>query len=700
MERSEQLQNESASKGNSEDSLLVIYILQILKKYSSPEIPLSSQDVIDHLRKDYSIGSFDKSESQRKKVRRHLDTLHESYWGGGIKKEKGKTTREGHKWFYDASQDRFADKDVVIQESLTETEVEFLVDLISATKILNHKGTRGLIDKLLKKTSITKEDRERRLGKIEREAWLKTPNEDLVEKKDLIEECFYSSNLTFDYEDEKSITATPLGWSYDNGICFLDTKVEDEYRKFSLDKIRICDSDVDGFEALEDFSPYDKETDSDKTTLDSLFVNIPTITSAITDKKCLRFLYRSYAVASDRVISIDEEKSVLPHSLVFNDGKYYLIGIDVNVPKLNKIAYFRVDLMFELYYAKTKIELSNWDKHVFETIERARVVEKHPLMLVGKDIEITFKVVESALNRVIDTFAVKPDKFSLTKETRMVKDSSEEGFHEEKILSVKIKTTTEEAYRWALANADVVELLSPQEIRDKIARISDPIYQLYTQSVSDKVRENIDLVLREGTFQISSKVDEDTAYKTYKELSQRESLGAVDNVCIVGKNICVIGDYVGDFYNAERLCISTSELKDFSWASRLINLKTIELTQMQTDDTSWMKEMKKLRRVYLIDSPVTDLSVLRDNKDIYYLDISNTNISDISFIEKYQNLTYLNIVGCPIDDYSPLFTTQSQLKCLEIDEKAIETIGEAKLRDRHIGIDIIRNNSYFWSTMI
>ena len=85
MERLELFQNENAPKGNSEDSLLVIYILQILKKYSSPKNPLSSQDVMDHLRKDYSFGDFDeadpkrkeKAAAQQKKVRRLLDTLYE-----------------------------------------------------------------------------------------------------------------------------------------------------------------------------------------------------------------------------------------------------------------------------------------------------------------------------------------------------------------------------------------------------------------------------------------------------------------------------------------------------------------------------------------------------------------------------------------------------------------------------------------------
>ena len=60
---------ERVSGVNSEDSLLVIYILRILKKYSTPDNPLSSQDVMTYLRDDYSIGSADKSNAQKKKSR-------------------------------------------------------------------------------------------------------------------------------------------------------------------------------------------------------------------------------------------------------------------------------------------------------------------------------------------------------------------------------------------------------------------------------------------------------------------------------------------------------------------------------------------------------------------------------------------------------------------------------------------------------
>ena len=696
MVKPDKLQKENIPKGNSEDSLLVIYILSVLKKYSSHENPLSSQDVMEHLKKDYSIGISDKADAQRKKVRRHLDTLHESYWNGCIKKEEGKT-RNGHKWYYDVSRDKFAAEEGVVHETLSEAEIEFLVDLISATKILNSDGTRGMIDKLLKKTSISEDDRGRRLSAIQKEEWLKTPNTDLVEKKDFIEECFYDSCVTFDYEDEENITAIPLGWIYEDGVCFLNAKVGEKYRNFSLDKIRNYNSDADGYEDVDDFRRYDEETDSDKTALDSLFANIPTIKEAIAEKKCLHFLYRSYRVANDRVISDDKEMSVLPHSLVFNDGKYYLIGIDEKISESYKIAYFRVDLMFELYYTEAEIKLSDWDKHIFETIERAREVEKHPLMMAGRDVLIIFKIVESALDRVIDAFAVKSDKFVVTEETRLIKDSSGEDYHEERLVNVKVRTTREEAFRWALANADAVELVYPQDLRDRIARIADPIYQLYTHSLPDKVRENLDNISKKHSFKISFEIDEDTAYQTYTELSKRNELENINNIAILGVGVYSDVSYMGDFVNAKRFCMTSSSCSNLSWASKLVNVSTLEFLSANIDDTSWMKALENLSMVYLSASSVDDLSVLSEHKNIDYLDISDTKVSDISFIEKYQKLSYLNIVGCPIEDYSPLFTTKSTLKSLEIDESALEKIGKENIRNRHLGIDIItRKSSPFW----
>jgi hypothetical protein len=316
-------------------------------------------------------------------------------------------------------------------------------------------------------------------------------------------------------------------------------------------------------------------------------------------------------------------------------------------------------------------------------------------MMSGIDVPVIFKVAESALDRVIDAFAVNPDEFVITNETRAVKDSFGEDYHDERIVKVQVRTTLEEAYRWALANADTVEIVT-QDIRDKIARIADPIYQLYTQSLSDKVRENIDYVLKEGTFKITSLVDADTAYATYKELAIRGCLSTVNNINIAGKDDFDNLDYLGDFINTKRLIISAPQIKNMTWAAKLVNVETLKLTFSEINDTSWIKEMKQLKRLYWNESSVSDLSVLREHKEICDLDICGTNVSDISFIENFAKLEHLHIASCPIEDYSPLFTTQSHLKCLEIDKRALEEIGEENIRNHHIGITIKTTNDLFY----
>ena len=700
------VEKEYMQKGNSSDTLLVIYILRILKKYSSRENPLSAKDVFNHLQNDnFILCNENEEESQKKKIRRYLDTFCESYGKGCVRKNKGRRA-DGYTWYYDPSLDEFANEEGQPYETLSNEEIELLIDIIASSKIINTESTNEIINKLLKKTNFSDEEKARKFKEIKKEVWPKSINKELVNLRDKLQSCIYEyRKIQFDYKDKKSILATPYGWDADsNGKYILMAQVEGEskLRSFLLEEIQnLKELDIDwGLDEDVYYNVKCRKTDNE-ISLDNLFLNIGKIKDAIKNNVGIEFKYLSYVVKNEKVVVEEKSKSILPHSLVFTDGKYYLIGYDPNAEDRDKkIVYYRVDLMSQLNSFKPNQKLSDWDKGKFDEIVRSRMVEMHPLMLSGRETPVTFKVVESALDRVIDAFAKKPNELIVTNETRVVKDSSATGGHEERLVKVDVKISKEEAFRWALANADVVEVTS-QEIRDKIARIADPVYQLYTQTLPDKVRENIDNVIKKGTFKISSKVDEYTAYTTYKELSKRRQLDVVDNIGIVGEDICDLGDYIGDFINAERLYISAPKCKNIPWASRLINIKTLELPQTPIDDTSWMNEMKKLRFLYLAESSVSDLSVLSEHQDIDYLDISDTNVSDIAFINNYQKLTYLNIVGCPIDDYSPIFITKSRLKCLEIDENALEKIGMEKIREYHIGIDIkVRNNSPFWRFLI
>lgn len=680
------------TKGNSSDTLWSVYILQILKQHSSPKTKLATKKVYEYLKTEYSVRTCGNEDAQVKKARRHLYTLHESYGKGCIRMEEGKTKSEGNLWWYDAARDELHGENIQVQETLSDIEIGVLVDLLAATKILNSEGTRGLIDKLLKKSSVSDEERIRRLDSIQEEGWYKTPNTDIIDKKAFLQDCIDAREsgddniIVFDYENEKSIVAVPVGWDFVGG-CRLVAIVEDMRCFFDLDKIRLHYDECEGYEDPEDFRSYDKETDSDKTTLDSMFVNIPTINNAIAEEKCITFLYHSYKVDGGRIVSIPIEKSVLPRHLAFNDGKYYLIGFDIATPESNKIVYFRVDLMFELHYSEKQIKLFGSNKHTFESIERARIVDNHPLMRSEKEETVTFKVIESALDRAIDAFNVKPNRMKVTKENRNVKNLSDDDFHDERIVSIDIRTSEEEAFRWALANADAVEITTPK-IRDRIARIAAPIYQLYTQSLADKVRANYDYIKNTGMFIVDETVEAEVAWATFKKLNFDDETDMVSDICLKIER----GEpdsYLGAFTNAKSLHIVDSPFcQTVNWASSLSKINRVELDGTQIEDVSWLSRMSKLNWLTIFHSPVADLSAIKNHTDIHTLHLFDTNIYDISFIKNYRNLSWLVLNGCPVKDYSPLYELTSHLKSLEIDERAASKIDLKKIRERHIGIEI------------
>ena len=115
--------SKKGKKGNSTDTLLPIYILKILKNNSSPDNPISAKQMYDYLIKEERIDSLELEESQIKKIRRHLDTLATSYSEGCIKKEEGRSKREGDKWYYDANFDTSANE--IMMAKRADTKINY-----------------------------------------------------------------------------------------------------------------------------------------------------------------------------------------------------------------------------------------------------------------------------------------------------------------------------------------------------------------------------------------------------------------------------------------------------------------------------------------------------------------------------------------------------------------------------------------------
>ena len=680
-------------KGNSSDTLLAIYVLRVLKKYSSPGTALTVQEVLKHLQEDHSIGIDENGEAQKKKIRRYLDTLCESYGKGCIGKQEG-ARKDGYKWYYDASKDEFASEEGQVYETLSNEEIEFIIDIIASSKILNSAGTIGIVEKLLSKTNLSIDERRRKLGKIKAEKWSKSINKELIRLYDDINVCIDESRrIRFDY-DGKFVLATPYGWDSQDGKYVLVAKVSGqgigEFSTFLLEKI--CnfskrDSDYDFDDTY--FDRNDQKPDNESS-LESLFANVRKIHSAIKKNCGVEFEYLSYVIKNGNVALDKTKKRILPHSLVFNDGKYYLIGIDQDATDINKVGYFRVDLIADLDYSETKITLSEWNKQVYETIQRAREVEKHPMMVPGQDISVDFLVLESALDRVRDAYGLSP-RFQLTKETKVsLTDLPIQKWNEnhsvaevsrEKLVKFTVRTTREEAYRWALANADAVELVYPPDLRHKLRRISDPIQETYAMTMADRVQENVDRIFDSGFFKISRRLDKEVACETFKVLDEKRNTDVVREIHVSNLDVDQ-ENYLGRFTDAEWLTIRVSPSKELLWAKHLVNLVHIELFKTFVENVSWLEGMKKLKYVQLTESPVRDLSILRNHENIMSLEIRNTNICDISFIENYRHLHKLDISGCPIEDYSVLLRIPA-LYILKIDEKAVAALGMDNLVKHH-----------------
>ena len=400
---------------------------------------------------------------------------------------------------------------------------------------------------------------------------------------------------------------------------------------------------------------------------------------------------------------VGKDKTVLPHSLVFNDGKYYLIGIDENFDDNNaqNVGYYRVDLIKKLDYSSTKLNSTDWNARVVERVQRAREVEKHPLMQAGEEIRVEFLVVESALDRVIDAFG-KGAKFQTTNETKAVlkdapikkwnDETSDKDAPREKLVKVFVRTTRDEAFRWALANADVAELVSPADIRYRLRRIADPMKRTYVKTMADKVRRNVDWICETGTFNFTpvvgeQPIGEELAYESFKLLDKEGNNGVVNDIAIWNVDV-EEADFLGNFKNVVWLDIKNSTVKDTAWISQLTELLGLSIVSTSIDSVPWLEKTLKLQGIELQESPISDLSVLSEHKDIFQLIINEIKITDISFIEKYECLQHLVLIGCPINDYSPLLRIPP-LNHLEVDEKAVAALGMDNLVKHHPNAEII-----------
>lgn len=189
-----------------------------------------------------------------------------------------------------------------------------------------------------------------------------------------------------------------------------------------------------------------------------VFYTIDVLDEAISQNKKVAFVYNSYGVDKKLHPRRNEEHIVNPYQMVATNGRYYLI---CNYDKYDDIANYRVDRMTNIRIideprkpikALTEGEL-NLPKHMAE----------HLYMFAGDSIRAKFKARTYLIDQLIDWYG---------------KDVKINSLNDEECM-VEVIVNREAFYYWALQYGPHIEVVEPNDMRERIAKTVKDLCEKY-----------------------------------------------------------------------------------------------------------------------------------------------------------------------------------------------------------------------------
>lgn len=631
-------------KYNSKASLIPIYILMILKEKSSKKNPLSRKKITDALISEFNLDTL--SQDDRRTIPRCVRTLMKHFEGAII---ENTPPRGGFATWYLDSQKMPA----FGGEILSAEETNLFIDMIASSKIISDEYTHSMIHKV---TSLLADEDKKKLNKNSDSQFqfnYKCENKQLIDTKNTIEKAMRDyREIRFGYPINGKtypIDAFPHTIVEENDEVCLKAIWRNNKVKFNLrdmSEVRVGSET----EKLYNIDPDKKFTNS--SSLETLLTNIRIINKAIEGSSTIKFKYLNYIVKNNS-ISLEpskEEKEVFPSSTAYKNGKHYLIAYDTNnyCP-----VFFRTDLMTDIQMGEN---LDFWERKKFDFKEAHELLDRHPYMLPGfSKMTARFLINEKSLDRVIDTFGNKAvvekivtpidtlSEGNLKKLADAFKEDILESFtgykQEDSLVQVTVKTDEEELLHFALENADVVEIITPEFLRLRVLEISETISRRYSKTNFDFEQINYNKILRgEKHLRIGSTNEFDT--KLLKLITRRNEYGKVKKIEIVGS---VAYEELIKFDCAEEVVINGTELTDFTFLRNLPALRNLTLMNTSIESADILTNLPPLESLFIHRNyKLEDYDFLK-NMEIKYLYIGRNGSDDLSVLYELDNVAGLVI---------------------------------------------------------
>lgn len=186
------------------------------------------------------------------------------------------------------------------------------------------------------------------------------------------------------------------------------------------------------------------------------FKVIETISEAIKIGKCIRFDYCMYVTNPEKtqlVFAKRSEKLFHPAFFMWSNGFYYLVGKDDEMVDKD-FSNLRVDRIKNVEICK------NLNICDMEYVNPAKYRDENPVMFGGDVETVSFRVRESLLNAVVDSFG-KNLRINPTDYT----DKDEEEY-----VIASTNSTIDGAAMWLTEYCNYATALSPQKLVDKVKK--------------------------------------------------------------------------------------------------------------------------------------------------------------------------------------------------------------------------------------
>ena len=191
---------------------------------------------------------------------------------------------------------------------------------------------------------------------------------------------------------------------------------------------------------------------------ESVYYNVDSIADAINQDRAIRFKYFEYTVTKERRIRRNGDWYIVsPFALMWDDENYYMVAWDANAGSLK---HYRVDKMLEI----TALKDARIGKEAFAEVDMAAYAKKTFGMFTGQDRSVRLRFKNILAGAVFDRFG---------RDVMLIPDGED---HFVVTLDVAVSP---QFYSWVFGFGTDVEILSPDDIRERAADLAQQIADQY-----------------------------------------------------------------------------------------------------------------------------------------------------------------------------------------------------------------------------